>query len=153
MKKIIPILFAASLFAISCEHEDPVRDSLYEKAGNLQTVSDVQYDDMYSRSDVLSVFWNGQEAIKAGASEFEIRISEELVEEGVEGDELTYLTYKVKVRDIPNDEVHMSEGIVPGTAYYVKVAACYPGPSTSAWTYLLGPDGKPAQVIPGEGIK
>lgn len=154
MKRII--LFAVSAIALAftgCQHQDPVRDALIEKAGNLATVSDITYDAAYSSSKVLSIYWNPESAINAGASSFKIVVSEELFEfSDAEAGASNSKTYEVKANATPNDALRITSDIVEGTPYYIKVAAVYPGPSTSAWVYLLGEDGEPAPVVAGQGI-
>lgn len=153
MKRIIILAVSAMALAFTgCQHQDPVRDALIERAGNLATVSDVTYDASASTATTLSVYWDITDAIKAGASSFKVVVSEELFEfSDAEAGASNSKSFEVKSNASPNDALRIS-GIVSGTPYYIKVAAVYPGPSTSAWVYLLGEDGEPAQVIAGQGI-
>lgn len=154
MKKLILAISIAAI-AMSCTKSDPVRDALLEKAGNLATVSDIQYDADYSTSTVLGLFWDNEAALDCGASSFSIVVSEEMFEFTDESGASNALTYTVKSSDVPNNAIMIADrdGLVSGTAYYVKIAAVYPGPSKSAYVYLLGEDGQPAKVIAGKGIQ
>ena len=154
MKKLILAISIAAI-ALSCTKSDPVRDALLEKAGNLATVSDIQYDADYSNSTVLGLFWDNEAALDCGASSFSIVVSEEMFEFTDESGASNALTFTVKSSDVPNNAIMIasSQGLVSGTAYYVKIAAVYPGPSKSAYVYLLGEDGQPAKVIAGKGIQ
>lgn len=151
MKRIICAL-SLVLALSACTKSDPVREALVEKSNNLATVSDVTYDDLYSTSSLLSVFWVPDAAIEAGASSFTIVVSEEMFEFTDEDGASNALTFSVRAKDLPNNAIMISNGLVAGTGYYVKIAAVYPGPAKSEWVYLLGPDGKPAKVVPGVGI-
>ena len=151
MKKILTAISLVLMLA-ACSKNDPVRDALLEKVSNLETVKGVSYDDSYSTNTTLSIYWDAEAAIKAGAASFNIVVSEEMFEYVDESGATSSLSFSVKVKDTPNDALLITKGIVAGTPYFVKVCAVYPGPAKSEWTYLLDDEGKPAQVIPGKGL-
>ncbi len=146
------VIAAVSIFmlaASSCGSSDPVRDLLLERTANLAAPEQLTYDGPNSTATVLAVYWDATEALKNGATEFRIDVATD--EFFFSGDGGTLISRSLPVSSSPNDAI-MITGLTSGQSYYVRVAAIYPGPSRSEWAYLNGADGKPAAVIPGQGV-
>ena len=134
------------LSGVSCQTHDPVRDMLLQLTSDLTPPESVAYDAPNSTATILSVYWDAATPMSFGAVEFCVEAATDEFFFSGEGGSL--LSRTVPVSSSPNDAV-MITGVTEGQAYYVRVAAVYPGPSKSEWTYLCGTDGKPAAVIPG----
>ena len=145
------IIAAAMLMlaAASCTSSDPVRDLLLERTANLSAPEQLTYDAPNSTATVLAIYWDASAPLKNGAVEFHVDVATD--EFFFSGDGGTLISKVIPVSSSPNDAV-MITGLTSGQPYYVRVAAIYPGPSKSEWTYLNGADGKPAAVIPGTGL-
>lgn len=134
------------LSAVSCQTHDPVRDMLLQLTSDLTPPESVAYDAPNSTATILSVYWDAATPMSFGAVEFCVEAATDEFFFSGEGGSLISCT--VPVSSSPNDAV-MLTGVTEGQAYYVRVAAVYPGPSKSDWTYLRDADGKLVAVIPG----
>lgn len=154
MKKSFSVLFAVLIIALaafalccSCTNSDPVRDALLARNATLACVSDVGYDAAGSSATSISVYWDASEPITMGAVSFKIQLSTD--EYFFTGEGGTVIDGTVNISEFPNDAIRFT-GLTAGQSYFVRVAAVYPGPSTTAWVYLSDSNGQPVAVTPGK---
>lgn len=149
MKKPLVFLAAAAALLLSCQNSDPVREALLKRTENLSAPGSVTYDAPNSTNVSLAVYWDATEPIENGAVSFLVQVSND--EYFFNGDGGSLIEKTVDISSSPNDAVTIG-GLTSGESYFLRVAAAYPGPSRSEWTYLSDETGKTSAVIPGTGL-
>lgn len=149
MKYNIVILALCLACLVSCKTQDPVRDALLARSGELVAPMAVTYDAKNSYAGALAVYWNASAPIEDGALSFLVQVSTD--EYFFSGEGGTLIEKTVNVSSSPNDATIITS-LTAGQSYFLRVAAVYPGPSRSEWTYMSDASGKTVAVIPGVGI-
>lgn len=149
MKNSLILLAFCVLCLFSCKTQDPVRDALLSRSGELVAPMAVTYDAKNSFAGALAVYWNASAPIEDGAISFQVQVSSD--EYFFSGEGGTLIEKTVNVSSSPNDATIIT-GLTAGQSYFLRVAAVYPGPSRSEWSYLSNAAGKTVAVIPGVGL-
>ncbi len=110
------------------------------------------YDEDNSSATSITVYWEGDKAVAAGAKSFLIQLTDP--DNMDKGDTWNTTTTKViEITDDPNADFETAtlKGLKEYDCYYVRIRANYPGSIYSPWVYLTKEDGSPALMQVGHG--
>lgn len=136
LSKLQAIVFSVVALCVSgCQIEKP-----YEAISGVDSTkakpTEFMLDEDNSSSDGISVYWNGTEAVKQGATTFTCQLVKEI---GGAGDNYnSTVTKTIAAQDAVgniNDAASFSK-LTNGATYYVRVRANYPYSVFSEWVYL-----------------
>ena len=131
---------AALAFFLSCEKE--VEHGLDT---SLPAPADMAYDEVNSTDTDLSVYWDGQAAISAGATSFTVELVKDLIGTDVNPPEQIVLT------GAPVNDAAIFSALKKGQKYYVRGRANYTGARYSDWAWIMNGE-SPGVVKVGTGI-
>lgn len=111
------------------------------------------YDEEASSATSITVYWEGDKAVAAGAKSFLIQLTDPTNMD--KGDTWNTTTTKViEITDNPDADYETAtiSGLKEYDCYYVRIRANYPGSVYSPWVYLTMEDGTtPALMQVGHG--
>ncbi len=113
--------------------------------------SDLRYDVENSRSDTLALCWSAGESLAAGATSYSIELCDDPSE--------PVSTYDDNIQTIKASAVSgnvgravFTKGVSEYTEKYARMRVHY-GASFTSWVFAQGPDGNPAVLVTGHGVK
>ena len=148
-KMLIAVLAMLAVVLSSCKDDDPTVgiDS------GMPAPFDFVYDEMGSSNTAISVSWNAEQAIAAGATSFTVQLikSVDAVGDVYDNDiKKGGMSTTIDASANPHDLCTFN-GLKAGRIYYVRVRANYPRSVYSDWV-LASAAGAPARIKVGKGI-
>lgn len=137
MKSIKILIAAAALVSVllsGCQKEKVVTGIDSTKA----CVTDFTYDESMSSTTGVAFYWNGNDAIAAGATSFSVQLAKNPDFSDVDMYN-TLIGRTILVTSTPNDGV-MFNGLAEYDRYYARIRANYPWSVYSEWTVLKNGD-------------
>ena len=118
---------------------------------NLPGTEGLAYDEVNSSSTIISLTWNADKAIAAGAKSFTVQLTKSLT---LGGDVYATTSQTFSVSDDGINNAVMFSSLKSGDRYYARARANYPGSRMSDWVYVCKPDSVnvPAVLMVGTGI-
>ena len=148
-KMLIAVLAMLAVVLSSCKDDDPTVgiDS------GMPTPIDFVYDEMLSSNTSISVSWNAERAIAAGATSFTVQLIKSIDAVGDIYDNNTTKGGMSTTIDATDKENNLCafNGLKAGRIYYVRIRANYPSSVFSEWI-LASAAGAPARIKVGKGI-
>lgn len=146
---LIAVLAMLAVVLSSCKDDDPTVgiDS------GMPAPFDFVYDEMGSSNTAISVSWNAEQAIAAGATSFTVQLikSVDAVGDVYDNDiKKGGMSTTIDASANPHDLCTFN-GLKAGRIYYVRVRANYPRSVYSDWV-LASAAGAPARIKVGKGI-
>ena len=149
-------LLTAALITLTTVLTGCVKESVWDvKTGidnSKAAPEEFTYDEEASSATSMTVYWEGQKAVAAGAKSFLVQLTDpENMDKGN-----NWNTTTSKVIEITNDENADFEtatftGLTEYSLYYVRIRANYPNSVYSPWVYLARENGAPALYQVGHG--
>ena len=142
-------LLTAALITLATVLTGCVKESVWDvKTGidnSKAAPEEFTYDEEASSATSMTVYWEGQKAVAAGAKSFLVQLT---VPENMDKGN-NWNTTTSKVIEITNDENADFEtatftGLTEYSLYYVRIRANYPNSVYSPWVYLARENGAPA---------
>lgn len=149
-------LLTAALITLTTVLTGCVKESVWDvKTGidnSKAAPEEFTYDEEASSATSMTVYWEGQKAVAAGAKSFLVQLTDpNNMDKGN-----NWNTTTSKVIEITNDENADFEtatftGLTEYSLYYVRIRANYPNSVYSPWVYLARENGAPALYQVGHG--
>ena len=149
-------LLTAALITVSTVFTGCVEDVWERETGideSKAAPEEFTYDEEASSASSITVYWEGDKAVAAGAKSFLIQLTDPTNKD--KGDTWNTTTTKViEISDNPDADYETAtiSGLKEYDCYYVRIRANYPGSVYSPWVYLTMEDGTtPALMQVGHG--
>ena len=148
-KMLIAVFAMLAVVLSSCKDDDP---TIGIDSG-MPAPIDFVYDEMLSSNTSISVSWNAERAIAAGATSFTVQLIKSIDAVGDIYDNNTTKGGMSTTIDVTDKENNLCafNGLKAGRIYYVRIRANYPRSVFSEWI-LAGAAGAPARIKVGKGI-
>lgn len=149
-------LLTAALITMSTVLTGCVKESVWDRPTGIDeskaAPEEFTYDEEASSKNSITVYWEGDKAVAAGAKSFLVQLTDPTNMD--KGD--TWNSKVTKVLEVTDDENADYEsatfsGLTEYDCYYVRIRANYPGSVYSPWVYLTMEDGTPALMQVGHG--
>ena len=150
-------LLTAALITFATVFTGCVKESVWDRETGIDeskaAPEEFTYDEEASSKNSITVYWEGDKAVAAGAKSFLVQLTDPANME--KGD--TWNSKVTKVLEVTDDENADYEsatfsGLTEYDCYYVRIRANYPGSVYSPWVYITMEDGvTPALMQVGHG--